>query len=70
MKGALQRVLEKCTRFYSNGNTIELQDKQKQIYSKEAYRMGCSGLRGLNDLIFYYHISCSLKCKLVVIQLK
>ncbi|XP_060561406.1 calcium-transporting ATPase type 2C member 1-like isoform X2 [Ruditapes philippinarum] len=60
VKGALQRVLEKCTRFYSNGTTIELQDKQKQIYGKEAYRMGCNGLRvlgmaygpSMNNLVF------------------
>jgi len=50
VKGALERVLDRCTKFYSDGDPLPLQDRQKQIYVKEAYRMGCNGLRGKTQI--------------------
>ncbi|XP_053401616.1 calcium-transporting ATPase type 2C member 1-like isoform X2 [Mercenaria mercenaria] len=60
VKGALEKILDRCTRFFSDGGTLPLQDKHKQIYIKEAYRMGCNGLRvlamaygpNMNNLVF------------------
>ncbi|KAL4235055.1 ATPase [Mactra antiquata] len=45
VKGAADRIIEKCIRFYNGSDTLPLQDKQKQIYMKEFMRMGSSGLR-------------------------
>ncbi|KAH3774983.1 calcium-transporting ATPase type 2C member 1-like [Dreissena polymorpha] len=47
VKGALERVLERCTRFLTNGDTLPLEDRQRDLYLKEAYRMGTQGLRVL-----------------------
>ncbi|KAK3086796.1 hypothetical protein FSP39_023594 [Pinctada imbricata] len=60
VKGALERVLSNCSRFYDNDSVSPLTEKQKKEYSYQASIMGNAGLRvlamaygsSMNDLIF------------------
>lgn len=46
MKGALEKVLEKC-RWFNNGDSIlPLSPKEEKLYQEESREMGFSGLRG------------------------
>ena len=47
VKGALERILSKCTHFYNDGTTSPLHDKQRTEYTQEAVKMGMQGLRGM-----------------------
>lgn len=47
MKGALERVLQRCTSFVSsNGILVPLQDANRRDYMQHASKMGTMGLRG------------------------
>ena len=49
VKGALERIVSRCTHFYNDGATTPMNDKQRSEYSQEAFKMGTKGLRGLYD---------------------
>ena len=46
MKGALEKVLPQCMKYYYRGNELPLTPQQQQAYLAQATRMGTSGLRG------------------------
>ncbi|GAB1609334.1 calcium-transporting ATPase type 2C member 1-like [Argonauta hians] len=60
VKGALEKVLGMCTKFYNHGSVIVLQEKYVLECYTQAARMGTSGLRvlamaygdDLNELVF------------------
>lgn len=60
VKGALERVLQMCTKFYHHGSILLLHERNTLDYYSQAARMGTSGLRVLamaygddmKDLIF------------------
>jgi magnesium-transporting ATPase (P-type) len=56
VKGALERVLQKCTKYLWNGQLHQLNDKKEQEFLAEAYEIGRKGLRGnLSDPINYIY---------------
>jgi len=46
VKGALEKVLQQCTKYASNGVYHPLNTKKEQDYLAEAYEIGRKGLRG------------------------
>jgi Ca2+-transporting ATPase len=46
VKGALEKVLQQCTKYSSNGVFHPLNTKKEQDYLAEAYEIGRKGLRG------------------------
>jgi len=46
VKGALEKVLQQCTKYASNGVYHPLNMKKEQDYLAEAYEIGRKGLRG------------------------
>jgi magnesium-transporting ATPase (P-type) len=46
VKGALEKVLQQCTKFASNGIHQPLNTKKEEDYLAEAYEIGRKGLRG------------------------
>jgi magnesium-transporting ATPase (P-type) len=54
VKGALERILNNCSKFYNQGHLESLSEKRIQDYYHQASMMGNSGLRGM---------ACSLLCK-------
>lgn len=60
MKGALEKILQQCTKYMSNGSTQPLNTKKEQEYLAEAYEIGRKGLRGTADstLLFLQLSSC------------
>ncbi|XP_054285623.1 calcium-transporting ATPase type 2C member 1 isoform X2 [Macrosteles quadrilineatus] len=60
VKGALEKVLQQCTKYMSNGTTQPLNVKKEQEYLAEAYEIGRKGLRvvglargsSLQDLVY------------------
>jgi Ca2+-transporting ATPase len=46
VKGALEKVLQQCTKYASNGVYHPLNTKREQDYLAEAYEIGRKGLRG------------------------
>lgn len=61
VKGAMERVLPKCTRFYQNGVFAPMSGKKEQELLAEAHEIGRKGLRvvamakgaTLQDLVFF-----------------
>lgn len=47
VKGALEKILANCSRYYSQGVTLPLTEKAKQEFLREASMMGGAGLRGM-----------------------
>lgn len=45
VKGAIEKILPKCTRYISNGQTVALNNKKEQDYLAEAHEIGRKGLR-------------------------
>nr|CAD7572457.1 unnamed protein product [Timema californicum] len=60
VKGALEKILQQCTKYLSNGSLHPLNSKKEQDYLAEAYEIGRKGLRvvgmargsSLQDLIY------------------
>lgn len=46
MKGALEKILPQCTKYYENGQVYPLSQKKDQEFLTEAYDIGQQGLRG------------------------
>jgi Ca2+-transporting ATPase len=46
VKGALEKVLQQCTKYASDGALQPLNTKKEQDYLAEAYEIGRKGLRG------------------------
>ena len=59
VKGALEKVLQQCTKYASNGVYHPLNMKKEQDYLAEAYEIGRKGLRGetRNMCHTMYHIT-------------
>jgi magnesium-transporting ATPase (P-type) len=59
VKGALEKVLQHCTKYASNGVYHPLNKKKEQDYLAEAYEIGRKGLRGetRNMCHTMYHIT-------------
>ena len=51
VKGALERILNNCSKFYNRGHLASLTEKWKQEYIHQASMMGQSGLRGKKFII-------------------
>jgi hypothetical protein len=53
VKGALERVLQRCTHFVSSfGMLVPLQDSNRKAYMHHEFHLGRMGLRGsLNKLL-------------------
>ena len=51
VKGALEKVLQQCTKYASNGTFLQLNTKKEQDYLAEAYEIGRKGLRGIWHLV-------------------
>lgn len=47
MKGALEKILPQCTKYYENGQVYPLSQKKDQEFLTEAYDIGQQGLRGI-----------------------
>ena len=56
VKGAMDRVLSNCSRFYDHGALSGISEKQKKEYTYQASTMGNAGLRG-NYSRFYNNYS-------------
>lgn len=56
MKGALEKILPQCTKYYENGQVYPLSQKKDQEFLTEAYDIGQQGLRGTTNYIFAYTI--------------
>ena len=54
VKGALEKVLQQCTKYASNGAFHPLNTKKEQDYLAEAYEIGRKGLRGNDTKKNYY----------------
>lgn len=55
LKGAPEKVLEKCTLYFNNGATSPLKEKQKEEYLEEGQSLAETGLRGnLSDTTFLF----------------
>ncbi|KAH0949057.1 hypothetical protein HN011_000289 [Eciton burchellii] len=60
VKGALEKILPQCTKYYENGQVYPLSQKKDQEFLTEAYEIGQQGLRviglargsSLQDLIY------------------
>lgn len=60
VKGAMEKILPKCTRYVCNGQVLALNNKKEQDYLAEAHEIGRKGLRvvamakgtSMNDLIY------------------
>lgn len=46
MKGAMEKILPQCTKYYANGQEFSLNQKKDQEFLTEAYDIGQQGLRG------------------------
>lgn len=46
VKGALEKILPQCTKYYENGQVYPLSQKKDQEFLTEAYDIGQQGLRG------------------------
>ena len=46
MKGAIERVIDNCSFFYEQGQSLVLPEKQKHAYLEEAQMLALRGLRG------------------------
>lgn len=51
MKGALEKILPQCTKYYENGQVYSLSQKKDQEFLTEAYDIGQQGLRGISFLL-------------------
>uniref|UniRef100_A0A2C9K674 P-type Ca(2+) transporter n=1 Tax=Biomphalaria glabrata TaxID=6526 RepID=A0A2C9K674_BIOGL len=47
VKGAIERVLDRCSKYKVNGSTETMTDKQKDVYRIHAHSLGQTGLRVL-----------------------
>lgn len=47
VKGALEKILANCSRYYSQSVTLPLTEKTKQGFLHEASMMGSAGLRSV-----------------------
>lgn len=47
MKGALEKILPQCTKYFENGQVYPLTQKKDQEFLTEAYDIGQQGLRGI-----------------------
>jgi Ca2+-transporting ATPase len=47
VKGALEKILPQCTKYYENGQVYPLSQKKDQEFLTEAYEIGQQGLRGI-----------------------
>lgn len=54
VKGALEKILPQCTKYYENGQIYPLSQKKDQEFLTEAYDIGQQGLRG----IFFSYNNC------------
>ena len=53
MKGALEKILPQCSKYFYRGTELPVTARQQQAYQAQATRMGTSGLRGwLNFCVF------------------
>jgi hypothetical protein len=58
VKGALEKVLQQCTKYASNGVCHPLNLKKEQDYLAEAYEIGRKGLRG--ETRSMCHVPCHI----------
>jgi Ca2+-transporting ATPase len=47
VKGALEKILPQCTKYYENGQVYSLSQKKDHEFLTEAYDIGQQGLRGI-----------------------
>lgn len=67
-KGAIQKVLQQCTKYKSGGSIIPLNVKKEQDFLSEAYEIGRKGLRGVysaQSTCFNIHFLCRDFTKLI-----
>lgn len=50
VKGALEKILPQCTKYYENSQVYPLSQKKDQEFLTEAYDIGQQGLRGILSL--------------------
>ncbi len=48
MKGAIERLLQHCSKYYFRGSILPMNGKQEQVFINRAASMGTGGLRGKN----------------------
>lgn len=46
IKGAVEKILPLCTKYYVNGEVCALSEKKDEEFLAEAYDIGQQGLRG------------------------
>jgi len=52
VKGALEKILQQCTKYRSYDGVVPLNVKKEQDFLAEAYEIGRKGLRGLKITFF------------------
>jgi magnesium-transporting ATPase (P-type) len=60
VKGALERILNNCSKFYNQGHLESLSEKRIQDYYHQASMMGNSGLRGMALCQLFVFYTCTV----------
>ena len=52
VKGALERILPNCDKYFYKGTSMPLSSKQSEAYIQEAKQLGRTGLRGMCEFVY------------------